>query len=97
MSNRKKLVITKLPISVAAVKAENARRAALPEPEEGKAKLEALPVDRRSRRAMRRRTPVMNLMAQAAGHHHHEHGTADQREAHAEIVEMVDGDATSTA
>lgn len=54
--------------SVAAVRAENARRAAMPEPEESQEDLEALPVDRRSRRAMRRRIPVMSLF------HTHDHG-----------------------
>ncbi len=72
MSNRAKLTKTKLPISVAAVQAENARRAALPEPEEGKEKLEQLPSDRRSRRAMRRRVPVVALLAQAQ-HQSHNH------------------------
>ncbi len=73
MSNRKKLTVTKLPISVAAIKAENARRAALPEPEKPEDKLEALPDDRRSRRAMRRRTPVVGLLRQASEHSHHNH------------------------
>ncbi len=75
MSNKKRLTVTKLPISVAAVKAENARRAALPEPEEGKDKLEQLPTNRAARRAMRRRTPVLSLIAQAVNQRHeHDHG-----------------------
>lgn len=57
MSNRKKLVRTKAPISVAAIKAENERRAKL----EGEDKLEQLASDRRSRRALRRRIPVISL------------------------------------
>ncbi len=65
MSNRPKLIRTKLPLSVAAIKAENERRAKLPEPEEGEENLEALPTDRRSRRRMRRRVPLVGLIAQA--------------------------------
>ncbi len=73
ISNRPKLIRTKLPLSVAAVKAENERRAALPD--EGENKLEQLPSDRASRRRMRRRMPLVGLIAQAQHQRHeHDHG-----------------------
>lgn len=68
MSNRPKLIRTKLPLSVAAVKAENERRARIVDEqgEEGAEFLgvskDPLPTDRRSRRAMRRRVPLASLL-----------------------------------
>ncbi len=73
MSNRKKIDTTKLPVTVASVESENARRLALPKPEA------ELRTDRASRRSMRRKVTVMELLAQAQHQsHRHNHEAAPE-------------------